>query len=1110
MFHVLNNRGRSRGRGRGRNGKKLEIIDLVDHSTHKVDVVLPGTSRDGRRGIEHRVAVPPPVPEDKTSVQETPSVQTFSYSDSDLSATPLIEYLDSFATDDAFLFNSAWNNPTLDNVDKEEDAVEARETRQRIVVAQGSTRLMQEWRVLATSFLEEMLRLDGKSADENFCVACKKETTTLYRCRICSGDSLLCSECIVRGHVQRPLDIIEKWNGFFFERATLGSIGFGIQLGHPPGECCSSPRPARSNFVIVDVDSIQDVNVSYCMCRRSSVVGDSWQQLMRYRLYPGSVDTPATAFTFRCLTLFHNLTLQGKMTAYDFYHGLETLTDATGLTNVKDRYDSFVRVVRQWRFLKLLKRAGIGNVEEVDLDDLDPGSLAIRCPACPTPGVNMPDTLEGINPDERYLFRKFISVDACFRLKRRNVSSEEKDPGLFSGLAYFVPPGPYGEWVAMLPEQNDTSSCPGLAAMDQAETKYSKGYATTGVLFCLCSRHELVQPRGAGDLTKGEKHGCGDYVVMYSQQEGGSKLERVLVYDIACQWFKRFFQRILNLPNTVSFDTVRTLWQFAVPKLHIKTHTLYCQQNFSLHLMVGAGSTDGEGIERQWASLGPIGTSTKEMGPGHRRDTIDDHVSSWNWRKVSRLGERLKAKRRDAREQAAIQTEEYLDFSETQSTNVEGWRQRVIEWEGATESERAELSNPYAQVHKGLTIQEVRLQYAQQEEKDQKAGVVRLHDVSPSGYMVMALEVEEQQRQLSIDIKGTRYDSALQKTELLEMRGKLERLMARLRSIQRIYTPAAVTELIAGDLTNRRDPKTGEKIPLEIEEIPVLLPTGLSAESRLDPAVKGWVEMEVEFRKSQAASALEDLRSNLFVRARLNLQMHLHVRHQRGSGRARQVLARNERKVQASKLRYRAARDALVVALGGAEVEKLGLRVLNDSDVRSFEDDDTQANRSQRKVLGKRKRTDQETLPALIRPGETRKNLPWIWTGIDTGADSEAMLDSLRIEWSKSWARKRRWDEELRILQVEMDRTCVSLAVEGRRWKVRALAETGKGVWAEGRKAYAFRQAAIREGLVTKFRRLWGQADRPRKMLSHPSRTGQEEEEEEELIPVAEESGEED
>ncbi|KAJ7133266.1 hypothetical protein C8R44DRAFT_870676 [Mycena epipterygia] len=41
-------------------------------------------------------------------------------------------------------------------------------------------------------------------------------------------------------------------------------------------------------------------------------------------------------------------------------------------------------------------------------------------------------------------------------------------------------------------------------------------------------------------------------------------------------------------------------------------------------------STDGEAPERAWASLNPLATSTREMGPGVRTDTIDDHSTGWN------------------------------------------------------------------------------------------------------------------------------------------------------------------------------------------------------------------------------------------------------------------------------------------------------------------------------------------------------------------------------------------------------------------------------------------------------------------------------------------------
>ncbi|KAF7335061.1 CxC2 domain-containing protein [Mycena venus] len=42
------------------------------------------------------------------------------------------------------------------------------------------------------------------------------------------------------------------------------------------------------------------------------------------------------------------------------------------------------------------------------------------------------------------------------------------------------------------------------------------------------------------------------------------------------------------------------------------------------------GNTDGESPERYWASLNSTGTSTKEMGPGSRRDVRDDACDSWN------------------------------------------------------------------------------------------------------------------------------------------------------------------------------------------------------------------------------------------------------------------------------------------------------------------------------------------------------------------------------------------------------------------------------------------------------------------------------------------------
>ena len=66
----------------------------------------------------------------------------------------------------------------------------------------------------------------------------------------------------------------------------------------------------------------------------------------------------------------------------------------------QNRYPSFLRCVRIWRYLKLLKRAGRGHIED-GVSRIERGDLCIRCPACPCPGFNIPDNWESVSEDLR-------------------------------------------------------------------------------------------------------------------------------------------------------------------------------------------------------------------------------------------------------------------------------------------------------------------------------------------------------------------------------------------------------------------------------------------------------------------------------------------------------------------------------------------------------------------------------------------------------------------------------------------------------------------------------------------------------------------------------------
>lgn len=112
----------------------------------------------------------------------------------------------------------------------------------------------------------------------------------------------------------------------------------------------------------------------------------------------------------------------------------------------------------------------------------------------------------------------------------------------------------------------------------------------------------------------------------------------VISYDIACQWHKNLYTRLVKLPAEYQPDLDGRQVDFAIPKFHIGAHGTSCQSRFSLNYRPHMGRTDGENIERGWAWLNPASLSTREMGPGARQDALDDQWSFWNWRIVVSLG----------------------------------------------------------------------------------------------------------------------------------------------------------------------------------------------------------------------------------------------------------------------------------------------------------------------------------------------------------------------------------------------------------------------------------------------------------------------------------------
>ncbi|TDL14220.1 hypothetical protein BD410DRAFT_846231 [Rickenella mellea] len=609
-------------------------------------------------------------------------------------------------------------------------------------------RPMENWIPHRDAFLDEILRVEGRgcSPSGGSCAGCSI-VPGIIRCWDCHGTDIYCEDCTRGRHLHLPLHRVEKrWSDTHFLKTSLKALGVCVQLGHGYQEKCCAPHAGSDTFVVVDVMGIHEVAVQFCGCERAE---QHWIQLLRVRWYPASLDYPKSAATFRVLEQFQMHNFESKGSAWHFYRAIARLTDNTGCDPPKDRYEIFMRIVQQWRHIRGLKRSGRGH-DPRGVDGTEEGECAVLCPACPQPTMNLPDEWKNAPPEVAWLYTLILAMDANFRLKRKKVSSDAVDPALSKGWSYFVEERAFKDHIRYCPTQEDEPrTCTGFATIRNTNTRDSKGLAATGVAAVVCARHQLVRPTSVGDLQKGERYVNMDYVFL-STLRGQEMNDLILSYDVACQWSVNFRTRLTKFPDKFRELFALPLFRFRtkVPNFHIPAHRRDCHTNNSLHLTSGTGQTDGESIERAWSITNALGPSTKEMGPERRHSTLDDHFGDGNWGKVVNMGPSLLRKMKLAVPQRNEHTKSYLAFTkEIGKVNARKWTELINEWDVDKKKE-----NPYEIKHNTITLADVRLSLAREEDVVVQDGATFLHEVTPSVLLTTGLDLEEQQRRLQADV----------------------------------------------------------------------------------------------------------------------------------------------------------------------------------------------------------------------------------------------------------------------------------------------------------------------------------------------------------------------
>ncbi|KAF7792933.1 hypothetical protein EIP86_004036 [Pleurotus ostreatoroseus] len=661
---------------------------------------------------------------------------------------------------------------------------------------------------------------------------------------------------------------------------------------------------------------------------------------------------------------------------------------------------------------------------------------------------------------EQYLYATIIAIDANFRLKRRAVSNDARDPALGSGWGYFVEDGPYREHILKYVDQQEISTCTGFSALMHANTKFSKGYACTGVV---------------GDLQKGERYCNMDYIVASTLSIIGPQGPLVLSYDIACQWAKYLRERLREFPDHLRISLPCGEVRYAIPKYHYRAHKEVDHSQYSLNLMPGVGLSDGEEIERNWPRHDGTQASIREMGPGSRHDTLEDHFGWANWTKLVTLGSLYRKRTIKAAKELLKQTKAFEEFEEgLQPRHIAAWTAQVELFEDDNTK-----PDPYYVAPSGLTETDIRLKLAEEEDVEAAEGNPSLHKVTPSAMLAELLEIEDAQRRFIMKYTNVGGDTQTphQAIDILEKRAALRKRLAAIRDVQAIYMPC-VPQLVARYHLGRRTAcatTSGAALPraagrvtrsqsavttadvLELTETqPLFLPHSLSLED-LDACHPGLAEMEERLREGQMCSSLDKLRIHLHIKSRLVSFKDRHIRHQRANTRARNKILANELKIISFAEKYRAARQARI-SLNPVGEWSQRWRELRREDVRCMQDDD----------------------PSVKNGSESRRQVSWIWKSADSndehGKDSSGMVDALRVEYLRTRARARRIQEEVKLLAEERRRILVSLEKSALDWDRREGESAERSdcpITQQGLAAYAAKQAKILRALAAKFQILW-------------------------------------
>ncbi|KAG1870872.1 hypothetical protein F4604DRAFT_1583524 [Suillus subluteus] len=447
---------------------------------------------------------------------------------------------------------------------------------------------LHEWQYKTEDYLDLLLWREDPPSNRT-CSVCPKDG--VYRCHGCMGEPLFCTHCCRTVHSCMPFHQISQWTGGFFKDTSLTKIGLEIHLGHQGKPCPEvtddwyDTDDEGDNFaegqwvplvndprttMVVDTSGVHFLMIRFCQC--ASALGPD-MQLFEIGLFPASFTSPKTAFTFAVLDDFLLDNLECGTSVMNYYSKLTRITSSIFPHLVPDRYRELMRVGRQWRQLKQLKWHGFGHEKQKP----KAGELALFCPACPQPGVNV-NLAERNVSDPAWLYSRSLVMDGNFKAEHMFPANPTDEVALTDGLGFMVGDGRYKLHLAEAQDIVHRSDCNNHRAVNQANAS-RHNLEATGIGGCACARHGCFVPHSMVDFQKGERQMNMDYALCQALGYNTDGIDWALTfYDINCQYHKHLHWRVeespyLDLPWGMEVIPGIGLWHEAVQGVRDSQHT---------------------------------------------------------------------------------------------------------------------------------------------------------------------------------------------------------------------------------------------------------------------------------------------------------------------------------------------------------------------------------------------------------------------------------------------------------------------------------------------------------------------------------------------------------